>query len=399
MRRTKKLSDSFIKAAGPGTYGDGRGGHGLQLRVHACKSGHVTRTFRQKTRIFRQQTWLGIGPYPAVTLAEARALAMENRVAVLRGQDPRKRGQENTVIVQPATSAAHTTPPPPPPPAMSFEDAAEATIKLHRGGWSSASTEANWRRSLTLPFARKPVNLVTADDIQQAVETFWHKTPRAMNDRLNRIGAVLRWAARHGATDSTPDVRAALPRHRKAVQHHNSVTVTEAPRAFRKLARCTKSRALTRLAIQFAALNASRRSEVTEATWAEIQGDIWTIPGTRMKARREHKVPLSAASLRVLAQARKITGAKGLIFPSTTGKALQGSALAKCLTVCGVKGASVHGFRSTFRNWCAETAAAREVAEACLAHAVKGVEGHYLTTDMLDRRRGLMEAWARYILG
>ncbi len=402
----KKLTRAFIEKASPGYHGDGRGGYGLQLRVHAAKSGHVTRSFRQRVGINGRLTWLGLGAWPVVSLEEARKQALENIIGLRRGEDPRQRQQPRSPQAQPAASLAvqPEQQQQPTPEAISFQKAAEATIAFRRDGWRGGNTEASWGRSLLgLPFSRKPVNQVTAADIQGAVEGDWHTKNRSMRDRLNRISAVLKWARpRYGAVDSTQDVKDALPMHRQKAKHYAALTVREAPGGFQKLARCRKSRELTRLAIRFAALNASRRGEVTAATWGEIQEDAWVIPAARMKAGEAHTVPLSSAALAVLQKADRLAddlSPEALIFPSTKGKALTGSALARCLQVCGVKGASVHGMRRSFRNWCAETGQPREVAEAALAHAVDGVEGHYLTTDMLERRRGLMQAWADYLTG
>ena len=145
---------------------------------------------------------------------------------------------------------------------------------------------------------------------------------------------------------------------------------------------------------EFLVLTAARSGEVRLARWDEVERDIWTIPGERAKTGREHRVPLSTQVLGVLDGARGISGSGGLIFPSPTDKALSDATLSKLVREQGIP-AVPHGFRSSFRDWCGETGQLREVAEACLAHAVKSkFEAAYARSDLLNRRRTLMEAWA-----
>ena len=138
--------------------------------------------------------------------------------------------------------------------------------------------------------------------------------------------------------------------------------------------------------------------EVRGATWDEVDTSrgVWTIPAERMKASQEHRVPLSAKTVDLLREAEEFADESGLVFPSPRGRPLSDSTLSKLLRELGVQ-AVPHGFRSSFRDWCAETGQPREIAEAALAHTVRGVEGAYFRSDLFERRRGVMQAWADYI--
>ena len=160
---------------------------------------------------------------------------------------------------------------------------------------------------------------------------------------------------------------------------------------------------VTRLCLRFLILTAARSGEARGATWAEMNlgAATWTVPGSRMKAGKVHRVPLSDAALAVLAEAKPLDDGSGLVFPGRyPGRPLSDMSLTKVLRDTGLDAsATVHGFRSSFRDWCAEMGHPRELAESALAHTVGGVEGAYFRSDLLARRRGLMEAWAAYAAG
>lgn len=154
----------------------------------------------------------------------------------------------------------------------------------------------------------------------------------------------------------------------------------------------------TKQALRLRALAATRSAKVRGMAWSEldVQTRMWTLPPERTKANREHVVPLSGAALRVIGQARADVDGGPLVLPSSTGRELTSAALSK---LCGELGLTMrpHGLRSTFRDWCAETGVSREVAEACLAHTVGGVEAAYRRSDLLMQRTAVMEDWRRYI--
>ena len=391
----KRLTTAKIRSLKQiGCYGDGRGGHGLQIRVHRTVDGDVSKSWRQKLTIGDKPTTVGLGPWPLVSLEDARKAAFVNRAKVYQGIDPR------TGVAMVAASVAPVAPVTPDAP--TFDAAAEATIRLHRDAWKQgSSTEARWRRGLAgLPFAQKPVDAVPPGDVLAVVQPDWLRTPDAARSRLNVIRAVFLWSigAGYRSDDPTVAVSAALPRQAARPKHHAAVLVKDIPQAFAALGECSRSRKLTRLAVQFLVLTAARRKEVAEATWSDIwDGETWTKPAGKTKTDREHRVPLSAGALAVLDSAARETGNRaGLIFPSKKGTAIGASSFRKTLSVCGIT-ATVHGMRSCFRDWAAETGVAREVAEASLAHVVGGVEGAYFRSDLFERRREVMEAWSAYL--
>ena len=156
----------------------------------------------------------------------------------------------------------------------------------------------------------------------------------------------------------------------------------------------------TKLAFEFLVLTAARSGEVRLATWNEIDSDgaVWVVPAERMKAQREHRVPLSDRALDILREASKYADGSGLVFPSQSGRALSDMTLSKLVKEQGIP-AVPHGFRSSFRDWCSDTGQSREVAEMALAHVVRGVEGAYARSDLFERRRRLMDRWAQYVTG
>ena len=217
-----------------------------------------------------------------------------------------------------------------------------------------------------------------------------------------RISAIMKWAVAQGYRGDNPAgdaIGSALPRVGNRRRHFRSVHHTEAGDAIRAV-REAQASLPARLAFEFLVLTAARSGEVPGVTWSEFDMDAatWTIPGERMKGGREHRVPLSNRALAILVEARTLDDGSGLVFPAPAGrKPMSNSALSKLLRELDID-AVPHGFRSTFRDWCSESARVpREVTEACLAHTVKGVEGAYARSDLLDLRRKLMERWAAYL--
>ena len=381
--RSKPLSAAFVRTAKtPGRYGDGgRGSHGLYLRVWARANGRIGKAWAQRIRISGRPTNLGLGVYPVVTLAEARAKALENRRTTARGSDPRGGG------------------------IPTFAEAAEKVIRLHANTWKPGSRlPAKWRQTLrdyAYPImGHKPVGEVKTGDVMAVVTPIWTSKPAVARVVRQRIGAVMKWAVAKGYRQDNPAgdaIGAALPRNGGHV-HHKALPHREVGAALRKVRACTAQPAV-RLALEFVVLTAARLNEVLGARWSEIEGSTWTVPAARMKGKREHRVPLSGRALGVLRDARELSGGAGLIFPSRrTGKTLSSPALREVLRRLDIPG-TVHGFRSSFRDWCSENAVAREVAEAALAHKVRNqTEAAYARSDLLERRREVMEDWSDYLL-
>ena len=195
-------------------------------------------------------------------------------------------------------------------------------------------------------------------------------------------------------------INGALPRLRRVKEHHRSLPYAEVADALRTVNASGASKA-SKLCLTFLTLTASRYGEARGARWGEIdlEGRAWIVPANRMKSNREHRVPLSNEAIAILKQARGL-GRSDLVFASPRGGELSDMTLTKVLRTTGLaERCTVHGMRTSFRNWAAESGKPRETAEAALAHVVGGVEGAYFRSDLFELRRDLMEAWAAFIRG
>ena len=286
-----------------------------------------------------------------------------------------------------------------------FAEAVETVISIHSAGWKDGGkSEKQWRASLRDYAMRNlgdcPVSDITTHDVMAVLLPIWNtKRETAMRVR-QRIGAVMKWAIAEGFRSDNPAgeaIGAALPKNDIVRTHQRALPFTKVAGALDKV-RSSGANPSTVLAFEFLVLTACRSGEVRHAQWSEIDTDeeVWVIPASRMKTKREHRVPLSKQALKVLAKARKLTDGAELVFPSALGRVLSDNTLSKLLRELGID-AVPHGFRSTFRDWCGDSGQPREVAEAALAHVVRGVEGAYARSDLFERRRKLMAAWGRAI--
>ena len=382
--RPKRLSPSFVRTVNrPGRYGDGHGGHGLSLLVKPRAHGGFAKSWSQRLRINGKPCNIGLGPFPIVTLAEAREAALENARAVFQGRDPRERS---------------TTP--------TFDRAAEIVIKMRAGTWRNPLTADVWRssfRRLVSPaIGGKPINAVTSADVLSVLMPIWndgkHETARRLR---HRIGAVMRWSIGAGHRIDNPAgdaISGALPKNGTAVKRHRRALHHRDVAGALVKVRASAAGTATKLLLEYTILTATRSGEARLATWSEVdlQAGVWTIPAERMKSGREHRVPLSTRALELLTEAQKISDGSGLLFPSPTGKALWSMTTSQLLNGSGID-ATMHGFRTSFRSWCAENDESRELAEAALSHVVPGIEGSYQRSDLFERRRELMQRWADYV--
>ena len=279
-------------------------------------------------------------------------------------------------------------------------------IAIHAENWKGGKNERQWRASLrdyAMPkLARKRVDVITTAVVTAALLPIWSTKRQTAQRVRQRIGAVMKWAVAQGHREDNPAgdaISAALPNNRVPPKHQRALPHAEVGAA---LARVRESGAYlgTKLAFEFLVLTASRSGEVRQTRWDEIDRDgaLWTIPGERMKTGREHRVPLPPRALEVLDEAARLFDGDGLVFPSPTGRILNHSTMTKLLGDLGID-AVPHGFRSSFRDWAAEcTDAPREVCELALAHVNSDrVEAAYRRTDLFEKRRDLMGAWADYI--
>jgi integrase len=345
---------------------------------------------------------MGLGPLSLVSLAEARSLALDARKLRLAGIDPidAKRDQRGAAALEAAK-------------AITFRACAEAYIEAHKAGWRNAKHADQWAATLTA-YAFPIIGEVAAHAVDVAMvtkilEPIWKiKTETASRVR-GRIESVLDWATSRGYRKGDNPARwrghleNLLPARSKVrkVEHRPALPYTEIG-AF--MVDLHKHAGTAAAAMDFTILTAARTAETIGARWSEIDFDAstWTIPADRIKAGREHRVPLSTATVAVLREQQRqqrIAGEVEFVFPGDKrGQHLSNMAMLALLQRMGRDDVTVHGFRSTFRDWAAErTNFPREVAEAALAHVVDDkVEAAYRRTDLFDKRRRLMDAWAKF---
>lgn len=387
MATEKKLSPRFVATAPEGSHSDGGN---LYLRVRP--GGSRAWVFRYKDAGKVRE--LGLGPTHSRGLAEARTIAAAMRNCILNGKDPA------TVLAR--TSSAAEKP-------KTFADCAGELIEAKRPGWRNAKHAQQWENTLrdyVLPaIGDKPPADVGIADVKSILMPLWAEKTETATRVRQRIEAVLDYAAVHGLCDGPNPARwkgcldKVLPAPRKVtkVEHHAAAPYTDVPRIMAELARKDH---VSALALRFIILTGCRSGEARAATWGEIdlQARVWTVPASRMKAGREHRVPLSDAAVAVLAQAQALRRVStDLIFPGARDGVLSDVAVNKTLHTIAPD-VTVHGFRSSFRVWCEEqTNFPRSVTEAALAHVNKDrVEAAYQRSDLFERRRELMAQWASY---
>ena len=381
-RLTQRLSAAFVRTAEPGFYCDG---HGLNLRVD--QSG--ARQWVQRLVIRGRPRMLGLGGYPLVSLAEARNVAFANRQRARAGGDPlaeKRHGQGVPTV----------------------EEAAAVVLEQQRPGWRNAKHARDWPRSLRVyVFPRigaLPVSAVTTADVLAILTPIWHDKPQTARRVRQRIGAVMKWAVAMGYRPDNPAGDAlgqALGRQQAVVQHMQALPHGAVADALATV-RASSARPVVKLIFEFVVLTAARSGKVRLATWDEMDLDagVWTIPAARMKAKRDHRVPLSGWALAILHDVQRLSDGTGLVFRSLRGRPLSDMTLSKLIKELGIA-AVPHGFRSSFRDWAAEqTNTPREVVEAALAHTVRNpTEAAYARSDLFERRRRLMDEWAAYLSG
>ena len=362
-------------------------GHGLMLAMKPSGA----KSWVQRIVVQGRRRAMGLGSFEFVTLAEARDAAFANRRTARRGGDPfadRRR-----------------------PSAPTFAGAAARVIDAQAAAWKKDSrSRAEWESSLAAyafpVLGDMPVDAIASADVMRVLTPIWGAKRVTASRVRQRISAVMRWSMAHGHRADDPAgaaVLQALPKGEGgAKRHHRALPHAEVAGAIATVA-ASDAWIGTKLAFEYIVLTASRSGEARGATWDEIdvEAKAWTIPAGRMKAKMEHRVPLSQRCLAILAEARDLprTGAAGdLVFPSVRGRRLSSRAVSDVLRDCDVE-AVPHGFRSSFRDWASEcTDAPHAVMEAALAHAVRNqAEAAYARSDLFARRRGLMDAWAAYV--
>jgi integrase len=391
----KKLSAILVsKLSSPGHYGDGEG---LWLQV----SGSGSKSWVFRFTLSGKAREMGLGSLNAVSLAIAREKARECRLLLSEGQDPIiERDASRTASV--LTAARFKT----------FDQCAAAYIGAHRASWKNAKHAAQWKTSLATyaspVFGALPVSDVDTDLVVRALRPIWNTKTETATRLRGRIESILDWAAvsKYRQGDNPARWRGHLE---NLLANPNKIApVTNFPALpWREMggfmAQLVERDGVAARAVQFAILTACRSGEVRGATWPEIDlhAKLWTIPATRMKAGKEHRIPLSDAAVAVL---QKVPRQSAFVFSGRShNTALSDMSLTAVLRRMGRDHITVHGFRSAFRDWCAEAEGnsfSREVCEHALAHSLPDkVEAAYRRGDLLEKRILLMQAWAQYCMG
>jgi integrase len=387
-RIAKSLSSLEIRRlTKPGLHAVGEvAGLCLQVKPSGAKSWIL------RTVVAGRRCSIGLGGYPSVSLTQARDLARETLLEIRKGSDPvrerRMRRQRQT---------------------WTFQRVAEAYIETHCAAWKNAKHAQQWRNTLATycypVFGSKSVAEVTKLDVLEALRPIWLTKHETASRVRNRIELVLRYAMQMGYRPEGPNpatlkgnLDALLPKKQGLgeVEHHAALGIDEMHDFMQRL---RQVQGMGARALEFAILTACRSGEVRGACWSEIDFNsaTWTIPAGRMKRGREHRVPLSVEAVALLKALPRFEGVD-LVFVGKNNKPLSDMTLSAVLRRLKVQ-ATVHGFRSTFRDWASErTSTPREVAEMALAHAIGDkTEEAYRRGDLFDKRRVLMQQWAQFI--
>jgi integrase len=395
----ERITALFIKKTKRrGKYPDG-GNLYLQVRKSTRKidTDTVTKSWLFRYSRFGKDTWLGLGPYPDVTLSEARDLATRERKKMRQSIDPVTDKRARQI----AARTAHEN-------MLTFAECAELYIESQASGWSNPKHIEQWRstlKNLAGPIiGHLPVDQIDTALIMRCLEPIWATKTETASRLRGRIEAVLDWSAVRGYRKGDNPARwrghldKLLPRpsHVVRVKHHPALPFTEVGQFMRQLREDT---GVAARALEMLILTAARTNEAIKAEWSKFDLDrkTWVVPAERMKSNREHRVPFSAAAVSALEAVRGRD--KTYVFPGHKRHShLSNAAMMKVVKRLNQTGITVHGFRSTFRDWCAEsTNYPADVAEMALAHALRDkTEAAYRRGDLLEKRARLMTDWARY---
>ena len=391
IREVGRLTALAVTRAKPGMHGDGAG---LWLRV---QPGGRSWIFRYVSPSTGRERRMGLGTAADVTLAAARRAAAAAREQLHRGLDPLDQRQ-----LAAAEKAREV---------ITLRMAAASCIAAKRMGWRNAKHAAQWEATLTAyaypALGAQPVETIGKADVLEVLMPIWQARPETASRLRGRLETILDyakqrdWRAGENPAAWKGNLQHVLaPRSRVArVQHHAAVPWKDLGRVLEALSRSAGTAAL---AVRFIALTAARSGEARGARWSEIDldGAVWTVPAERMKGSREHRVPLCPEAIAVLELARQRDGGDELVFPGgRAGRPLSDVAVSKALHLAaGTQAVTVHGLRSTFRDWAADaTNHQPDVAEAALAHALgDAVRAAYQRGDLFEKRRGLMADWGRF---
>jgi integrase len=365
----------------PGRYADG---NGLYLIVDPSGA----KRWILRTVVHNRRRDIGLGGVRLVTLAEAREKALQYRKIARDGGDPVAEKRKRLLVIP------------------TFADAARAVHAEHTGAWKNAKHAAQWINTLTgyvFPLLGvRRVDQIDTPDVLKVLSPIWLTKPETARRVKQRMGTVLDWAKGSGfrSGDNPVDgVSKGLPKQPDRKGHHTALPYAEIPAFLRKL-RASRSSEIAKLAFEFLILTATRTNELLRAKWSEVdlEHSVWIIPAQRMKAGREHRVPLSSRCVRILERAKVLSAGDAYVFAGHSGKPMSNMVFLMALRRMELA-ITAHGFRSAFRDWASErTNFPREVCEMALAHTIRNkAEAAYRRGDLLDKRRELMAAWSAFV--
>jgi integrase len=381
----------------PGLHAVG-GVNGLLLQVSRSKSGQLRRSWILRAMVGAKRRDIGLGSYPTVTVGIARDRARELREQIRQGVDPiAERHAARAALIAEQASA------------MTFRQCAAAYIEAHEPTWRNAKHRAQWRSTLETyvypTIGKLPVAAVDVAHVVKIVEPLWQTKTETASRVRGRVETVLDWAtARKYRSGDNParwrgHLDHLLPKKTKVrkVRHQPAMPYRDVP-AF--MGRLRSQTSISARALEWTVLNTVRTSETIGATWDEIdfQSKTWTVPAHRIKAERDHRIPLCGRSIEILQALPRRTD-NPYVFAGAGRGGLSNMAMLERLRGMDGNGYTVHGFRSSFRDWCAEqTNYPRELAEVALAHKLKDkTEAAYQRGDLLEKRRRLMRDWAKFV--
>ena len=377
----KKLTNAEVKSiTEPGRF---RADDTLYL----CVKSSGRKSWIQRIVINGRRHDLGLGPYPVVTLAEARDIALDNRRMINRGINPLADRQRTSM--------------------PTFAQAAQRFHASRKPSWKNEQHARSWmqvvRKHAFPVLADLPVDKINQRDVLAVLEDIWTEKPETARRVRQRIRSILRYCQAHNhVQQNVADERidGALAPMPKVAEHHAALPYAEAPAAFKAIGLRVSS---ARLCLRFLFLTASRSNEAREAIWDEIdhESEIWKIPAARMKGGQEHRIKLTTSMLDILNEALQFNDGSGLIFPSVSkpGQPMSPDNLMKVWRKMPMVGnTTVHGLRNTFGDWAVENGYDMDLADKCLAHKLpSGVQQAYFRTTRFDERAQLMKAWDEFL--
>jgi integrase len=400
----KQLTDAKLKELlkTPKRHGTRTGdGKGLFFRVTPTGA-YWTYRYRVKVEGKKSiEREMSLGTYPMISLAKARALHAD-AYGKVKGSNIDLLGQREAA--KEAAKPERRIP--------TFGEAADEYIAAHEAAWRSATHRHQWRMTINeycAPIRSLPVDQIDTESVLAVLTPLWTRAPRTASVLRGRIETILdaARARKHIPADRANPARwkghldklLPKPKDIRKTRHHPAMPHGDVPAFFSKLGHAD---GVAPKALAFLILTAGRADEIISMTWDEVDLDhaTWTVPGDRMKMGREHSVPLSDAAAAILRRQHETRGKSKYVFPGAKpAMPLSTGALAMTMERLGEGRYTVHGHRSSFRSWCADTGVAFEVAESALAHTSSSVVAAYQRSAMLERRRPVMQSWANYLSG